>query len=124
MLAGPGELDLAARVASGIGSGCLNLAARTSLPVLGAVIAQLSVLLTNDSGPAHIAYALRTPTVTIWGGEDLERYGPPREGPFRALVEDVDCRPCGLAECPIGYICLERVTEEAATEACEQIMRL
>jgi ADP-heptose:LPS heptosyltransferase len=44
---------------------CLDLTGRTSLPVLAAVLARLSVLVTNDSGPAHIAYAVGTPTITI-----------------------------------------------------------
>jgi ADP-heptose:LPS heptosyltransferase len=64
---------------------------------LGGVIAQLALLVTNDSGPAHIAYALGMPTVTIFGSADPQRYGPPDHGPFTALVHPVPCRPCGSA---------------------------
>ncbi len=101
----------------------INLMGMTSLPVLGAVIDRLGLLLTNDSGPAHIAYALKTPTVTIFGGEDLERYGPPQEGPFTALVYPIDCRPCGHYECPIGNLCLDAISVEAVVLAGEALMR-
>lgn len=62
----------------------INLAGRTTLPVLGAALAFLRVLVANDSGPAHLAYAVGTPTVTLCLTDEVERYGPPA-GPFRAL---------------------------------------
>jgi ADP-heptose:LPS heptosyltransferase len=102
---------------------CLNLAGKTSLVQLGAVIARLSVLVTNDSGPAHIAYALGTPTVTVFGSVNPKRYAPLLPGPYRALVYHVPCRPCGYTVCPVGYRCLEGVTAEWAIEAAEEVMR-
>lgn len=102
---------------------CLNLAGRTSLVESGAVIARLSLLVTNDTGPAHMAYALKTPTVTIFGSMSPEAYGPPMNGPYRALAHEVPCRPCGYTECPIGYICLEGVTVEQVLAAAEEVMR-
>lgn len=100
----------------------LNLAGKTSLMQLGGVIARLSVLVTNDSGPAHIAYALGTPTVTIFGSVNPERYAPLVPGPYRTLVYDVPCRPCGYTICPIGYRCLEGVTVQQAINAAEEVM--
>lgn len=101
---------------------CLNLIGKTSLTTLGAVIARLSLLVTNDTGPAHMAYALGTPTVTIFGAASPERYGPPREGPYRALAYPVACRPCGYATCPIGYPCLEGVTVSQVVKAAEEVI--
>jgi ADP-heptose:LPS heptosyltransferase len=101
---------------------CRNLAGKTSLAELGAIIQQLSLLVTNDTGPAHIAYALRTPTVTVFGGGDPNTYGPLLDGPFRILVHEISCRPCGYAECPIGYRCLEGVTAQQAVQAAEEVM--
>lgn len=72
-------------LAAAIGPGAYNLAGRTALGTLGAVIAQLNLLITNDTGPAHIAYALGTPTVTVYRSGGTERYGPPAAGPFAAL---------------------------------------
>jgi ADP-heptose:LPS heptosyltransferase len=124
ILAGPGETGLAAQLERMLAQeSVLNLAGKTSLMELGGVIKQLDVLVTNDSGPAHISYALRIPTVTIWGGEDLERYGPPPEGPFHAAVHPIDCRPCTYEKCPIGYVCLENVSVEEVFKASEWVMR-
>ena len=100
-----------------------NLAGKTSLPELGAVIQRLAVLVTNDTGPAHIAYALKTPTVTIFGGADPQTYAPLLPGPFRPLISEVPCRPCGYTECPIGYKCLEGVSAQQAVAAAEEVMR-
>lgn len=86
VLAGPGEEEMAEAVAERAGPPCLCLAGRTPLAVLGAVIARLAVLVCNDSGPAHVAYALGTPAVVVSDGSSLERYGPPLEGPFRPVT--------------------------------------
>jgi ADP-heptose:LPS heptosyltransferase len=63
----------------------VDLTGRTLLPVLGAVIERLGMLLTNDSGPAQIAYALGTPSVTVFVDTDPARWGPLGDGPHRAV---------------------------------------
>lgn len=79
--------DSAAELITGeIRGACFNLAGRTSLSVLGAVIKELSVLITNDTGPAHIAYALEVPTVTLFAAETKTPFWPPDLGPFRPLT--------------------------------------
>jgi ADP-heptose:LPS heptosyltransferase len=99
-----------------------NLAGRTRLPVTGAVIHSLDVFLTNDTGPAHIAYATGAPTVTIFGGGDPLRNGPAAPGPFRTLAYPVPCRPCETGTCPIGLLCLEQITVEQVVAAAEELM--
>jgi ADP-heptose:LPS heptosyltransferase len=92
---------------------CLDLTGRTSLPALGAVIARLALLVTNDSGPAHIAYALGAPSVTIFGGANPEAYGPPEHGPHWLAIHDVACRPGGsetCQTCAYNYACLDGVS--------------
>ncbi len=101
----------------------INLAGMTSIPTLGAIIAHLDVLITNDTGPAHIAYALQAPVVTIFGSGDPERYGPIFPGPFQVLVHPVLCRPCGYEECPIGYKCLDEIGVDKVVRATESVMR-
>ena len=110
-------------VAQEVGGACLNLAGKTSLVVLGAVIARLAVLVTNDTGPAHIAYALGTPTVTVFGAASPETYAPLKDGPYRILVYEVPCRPCGYTACPVGYRCLAGVTVEQVLKAAEEVIR-
>ncbi|HEX5420970.1 MAG TPA: glycosyltransferase family 9 protein [Gammaproteobacteria bacterium] len=86
VILGDGETqESAAELAAGIEGNCVNLAGCTSLPVLGAVIAELSLLVTSDSGPAHIAYPLGTSTITVFRRGASLRYGPPRAPRFIGL---------------------------------------
>ncbi len=116
------ERELTEYVARRVTTSCLNLAGQTSLGVLGAVIKRMSVLVTNDSGPAHIAYALRTPTIAIFGGTDTSRWGPPNSWQFRVIVNRVACWPCDYSECPVGYKCLEGITVNQVVSEAEQIL--
>ncbi len=126
MILGEEEEGAAAEYVAGqireAGGICINLAGKTTLPVLGAVIARLAIFITNDTGPAHIAYALGVPTVTIAGGGNPDAYRPLVNGPFRFLAQDVPCRPCGYATCPIGAPCLEGVTVRYVLDAAQEVM--
>jgi ADP-heptose:LPS heptosyltransferase len=108
VLLGDGETgEAAAELHAGLGSSCVNLVGRTSLPVLGAVIEALSVLVTTDSGPAHVAYALDTPTVTVFRRGGSLRYGPPDAPRFIGLEPGPGLR---------------RVEAERAAEAAERLL--
>lgn len=73
---GPGEKELTKRVAR-LAPGALDLGGLTDLSTLLALVARADVLISNDTGPAHLAYASRTPSVTLFGpSTDLERWGP------------------------------------------------
>lgn len=101
---------------------CVDFTGQLSLPLLGGIIARLSVLVTNDTGPAHIAYALNAPTVVIFGGGSPLNNGPVHRGPFRVLAHQIPCRPCGYTTCPIGYQCLEGIDSEQVLAAIESVM--
>lgn len=73
---GPDERASAVALARSIGPSCRSLVGETTMGSLGAVIARLDVLVTNDSGPAHVAYALGTPTVCLFGSTDPAMWGP------------------------------------------------
>lgn len=106
---------------------CLDLSGRTTLPVLGAVIARLAVLITNDSGPAHVAYALGAPSVTIYGGVDPATYPSPEGGPHRVAIYETPCRPDSgavtCAGCPHDYTCLRGVTVAQALALADDAIR-
>jgi ADP-heptose:LPS heptosyltransferase len=71
-----GEKELTRRV-SGLAPGAMDLGGQTDLSTLIALVAQASVLISNDTGPAHLAYTLQTPSATIFGpSTDVERWGP------------------------------------------------
>lgn len=109
IVGGPDEIEAAGEIERRIPGRCLSLAGRVSLPVMAAVVGRLSVLLTNDSAPAHMAYALGTPSVTIFGGTEPARWGPPDGSRHVALFRDVPCRPCQGDQCPHGFACLAAI---------------
>jgi ADP-heptose:LPS heptosyltransferase len=121
VVGGPDEIAAAAMIEAGLGSKCLNLAGRLSLPVTVAVVRRLSVLVTNDSAPAHIAYATGTPSVTIFGGTEAARWGPRPARRHRVLVHDVPCRPCQGDSCLLGFACLAAIRPSDAVEAVRQL---
>jgi ADP-heptose:LPS heptosyltransferase len=125
VIGGPEERSLAETVARAVagaapaGRRSLNLSGQTSLSVLGGVIARLAVLVTNDSGPAHIAYALGTPAVTIFSATDPATWGPPTGGPHRVLQSCASCQPHGEPLLPMG-----QVTTPQVIAAADELMRL
>jgi ADP-heptose:LPS heptosyltransferase len=81
-----GEHDLARRVAIGAGLPAeAVLAGRTGLPELAALVARAGLVVSGDTGIAHLAAAFGTPSVTVFGPVDADRWGPPPGGPHRAL---------------------------------------
>lgn len=80
------DYPVAEHIASLVSGPCLNLVGKTSLPVLGAIIKEMSVLVTTDSGPAHVAYALETPTITLFASATITPFWPPERGPYRPLT--------------------------------------
>ena len=94
---------------------CLNLAGKTGLRELMAWIEAASCLVTNDSGPMHLADALSTPTVAIFGSTDSTWTGP-RHAHHQVIQSDLACSPCFLRECPIGKTCMKSITAELVLE--------
>jgi len=80
----------------------VNMAGKTSLRELISLISECDVFLTNDSGPLHIAYAVRTPLVALFGSTDPELTGPPPEmngDSHVVIIPDLPCRPCFERTC-------------------------
>src|SRR3954470_16937872 len=97
----------------------VNFAGQTSLSEFIEMAAACDLLLTNDSGPMHIASALGVPTVTVFGATDDEATGPTGLH-TRVVRHPVECSPCLLRECPIDHRCMTRVSSDrVAREAFE-----
>jgi ADP-heptose:LPS heptosyltransferase len=92
-----GERELTAHVA---GSHALDLGGRTDLPLLAAGLAACRVLVTNDSGPMHLAAAVGTPTVSVQGPADPRVTRPLGEGHLLVWGAPIPCVPCVKNECP------------------------
>jgi heptosyltransferase-2 len=100
----------------------VNLAGRTGLREFIEQAAACRLFLTNDSGAMHIASAVGTRTIAIFGATDDVATGP--TGPrSRVVRQKVDCSPCLLRECPIDHRCMTRVTPEQVTGAARELLR-
>jgi len=119
---GKADAAVANRIESAIptpSSAILNLAGKTSLRELMALLKICRVLLTNDSGPMHVAAALGTPVVVPFGSTSPELTGPglPGDARHRLLKSDAPCSPCFLRECPIDFRCLNGIGVKRVVEA-------
>ena len=106
------------------GSTFLNLAGKTSLRELMALLKLCRVLLTNDTGPMHVAAALGTPVVVPFGSTSPELTGPglPGDPRHRLLKSDAPCSPCFLRECPIDFRCLNGISVERVVNSVLEVV--
>ena len=115
------ERSIATRIQGLMQSRVAVLNGKTSLETLIGTISESFVVLTNDSGPMHIAAALGVPTVAVFGATDDAVTGP--WGPRTRIVkESVDCSPCMLRECPIDHRCMTRVSADAVVRAARELI--
>ncbi len=90
---GAAEAALCGRVAGGVSPRARSLAGRLSLPGLVALLSKAAVLLSNDTGPVHVASALSRPVLAFYGPNTPVLYGPLSEG-SRAFFRALPCSPC------------------------------
>jgi len=105
-----GQEGMIAAIIEQAGSQAVNLAGKTSLRELMSIIQVVDLLVTNDSGPMHIASALQTPLIALFGSTD-----PRKTGPYRAdqvLYSPAACSPCFKRECPIDFRCMKSLTPD------------
>lgn len=87
----------------------INAAGGTTLRELMALIAACSLLVTNDSGPMHIADAFNVPVIALFGSTDPIVTGPYR-GQGKVIAKNVPCAPCFKRTCPIDFRCMTQIT--------------
>lgn len=116
------EWDICEAVRQRMRAPAVNLAGCTSLGPLAALIARLRLLVSNDSGPAHLAAAVGTRSVVIFGAAQPETWASGDPSRHRAVSAWVPCRPCAYIECPIGYACLEGVGVADVLRAAQDVL--
>jgi len=106
----------------------LIMAGQTSIPQFGALIKRADLLLSSDSGPAHMAAALGTPQVTLFGPTDPAVYAP-SGGKALILRRQLACSPCynasASAECRFGHVnCMREIDpDEVYNASVRQLQR-
>lgn len=116
LIGGKEDFQLCREIAMMSGSDPLNLAGKLSLLGSAALIQMLKLIVTNDSAPLHLANAVQTDVVAIFG-PTVERFGfyPFRERD-RVVELDLGCRPCGKhghTKCPLKHFnCMKNITPD------------
>jgi len=98
----------------------INLGGKTSLPVLAEIYKSARAVITTDSGPMHLAAAVGTPVVALFGPTDPARTGPYGEGHI-VIRADLACSPCLLKKCPTRE-CMAAITPEQVLAAVARIV--
>jgi len=105
---------------------CLNLAGELPLLEMAALIRRLNLYLTVDSGPAHMAAALGTPLITLWGPGIFEQTVPlAGRGPVRVLYHRVPCAPCygtPLMKICQDNICMKQIEVREVQSALQEML--
>jgi len=99
LVGAPPEAELTAKVAAAA-PGARDEGAKTDLPSLAALLSLCDVVVTNDTGPMHLAAAVGAPTVTLWGPSDPGEVAPAGGRRARAVGAALPCRPCFKNHCP------------------------
>ena len=115
------EREVSDEVASKMRNGPVVLTGETRLEESAAVLSLCDLLVTNDTGPAHVAAAVGCPVVVIFGPTD-----PLTTRPFADNAEVVrrppDCAPCMLRDCPIDHRCMTAITPEEVFARAAQVL--
>lgn len=117
----PGDREVASQVAERMRTKVADLTGRTTLAELKAVLACTALVISNDTGTAHVAAALGVPTLTIFGPTEHFATRPLAE--LAAVVRHpVACSPCMLRDCPIDHRCMTRVEIADVAREAQQLL--
>lgn len=111
LFGGPNDAALSAQLAAAC-PGSIDLAGKTRLRELCALLRCCRALITNDTGPMHLAAALGVPVVVPFGSTAPELTGPPSG----VITGNVPCAPCFRRECPIDFRCMRSIEVDQAVE--------
>ncbi len=114
--------DLNQNITHGFNQRLANLAGMTTLRQLMAMISVVDVFITNDSGPMHIAAALKRPLVALFGSTDDKVTGPYNTG--IVIHKRVECSPCFKRVCPIDFRCMKRIKSQEVFEEVNRLLRI
>lgn len=116
------EIDVTNEVTNRMRNQPVVLTGKTTLDQLTAVLGLVDLVVTNDTGPAHIAAALGSPTIVIFGPTN-----PLTTRPFSFKAEILrhppDCAPCMLRDCPIDHRCMTAITVDEVFERSHALLK-
>jgi heptosyltransferase-2 len=125
LVAGGADVPYARAVEQAMRGAALNAAGSLSVGQLAALLRRAALLISNDSGPVHVAAAVGTPVVDIFGrnqqGLSPQRWGPLGEGHV-ILHKEVGCVTCLAHRCDIGFLCLTSLAVDEVYDAVVSVL--
>jgi len=123
LFGGPNEVEMANDIEARLnGVNVTNLAGKTSVQELCAMIGGLDLFVTNDSGPMHAAAAYQVPTVAIFGPTRHLETSQWMNEKSVIVRHDMECAPCMKRECPLGHHeCMKSITAQEVIEAVKRL---
>jgi heptosyltransferase-2 len=119
---GPNEVEMANEIERNLGVPCTNLAGKTTIVELCANIGGLSLFITNDSGPMHVAAAYQVPTVAIFGPTKHTETSQWMNEKSKIVRHAMACSPCMKRECPLGHHeCMKSITASEVISAVKEL---
>lgn len=115
------EIPLAEHIATDMPEKPFILAGQTSLTRLAAIISFGSVFISNDSGPMHLANALKIPIIALFGPTEPFRTGP-YQNPYTLFHKGAPCWPCSYRACPYDHRCMMNISVQEVFEACQKYL--
>jgi heptosyltransferase-2 len=125
VIAGPKDAAVAKNLVSHMRSATINLGAKTSVTQLASLLKRCKLLISNDSGPVHIASAVGTPVISIFArnqaGLSPKRWGP--VGKNDKILHKAICIECLAHKCKKQFACLKAITVEDVISAADVILK-
>ena len=128
IVGGNKDADLGERVRSAAGGDTSNLAGKTSLTDLMALMRHFKLFITNDSGPMHIAAAFGVPVLAVFGPTTKELgFFPYGKGHRVIEVKGLECRPCALhggKKCPLKHFkCMNDISVDEVFKNAKEMLK-
>jgi heptosyltransferase-2 len=122
LLGSPRDTAAGASIASMSGGAAVNLCGQTKLIEALDLLGAAQVAVSNDSGLLHVAAAVGTPVVALYGSSNPV-YTPPLTERREILYLDLECSPCFARECPLGHLrCLKEIKPETVFEKAMRLV--
>ncbi len=121
LIGGPGEREIGRDIVAACRRPLFNLIGETTVRQMMAIIATSRLLITNDSGPMHVAAAVGTPIVAIFGPTDVNTTSPLAPDCL-LLHHEIDCAPCLQRQCSRDHQCMRAVTAAEVYAAANTLL--
>lgn len=115
------EGPIAKEILQNLENGGIDLTGKTRLLQLAALLERCRLLVTNDTGTMHVAIAVGTSVVALFGSTDPSVTGPWGDGHV-VVRKDVPCSPCLKRVCPTDHQCMELITVDEVLKECERYL--